>query len=558
MSPNDGAWLQVRGLSKQFGGAPALRDVDVDIHSGEVHGLVGANGAGKSTLIRCLAGVTTPDTGTVTIDGAVIAPASPRDSEKAGLAFIHQELNLVPHFSAIENIQLGVPKPRRFGMVDWKAARRSAVAAAERIGVGFSLDRRVDELSVAEQWLVMISKALVRNASLIAMDEPTASLSDQESSNLFRVTKDLAASGVAILYVSHRLDEVLELSDRITVFRDGRVTDRAERGQLDKAGLIRAIVGQDVEKPSRERHVAVDRSQPPLFVARNVAGAPRVRDVSFELHRGEVLGIGGLVGAGRSELAKLAFGAGKLDAGSFELGGAPLGTGSIPRAVAKGIGLVPEERRSEGLMLDKSVAYNMNIAVLKQLRSVSALPFVSRGKSDARAQRLIDQLRIKTPSPSQTIGGLSGGNQQKALIARWLTPDVKVLFFDEPSRGVDVGARHEIHEAIRSLAADGIGTVVISSDVEELAVLCDRIVVMCEGVVSGELSGDEITEARIIELSYAHVDADARPGRGPQVDATPHPGPRHPDTRSDPGAGPAGLAAPAHPDATPTLEGEPA
>ncbi|ARJ06585.1 ribose ABC transporter ATP-binding protein [Cnuibacter physcomitrellae] len=508
MSANDGAWLQVRGLSKQFGGAHALRDVDVDIHAGEVHGLVGANGAGKSTMIRCLAGIVTPDSGSVTIDGEELAFGSPRASEKAGLAFIHQELNLVPHFSAIENIMLGAKKVTRLGFIDWKRTRTIAEQAAARIGIRFSLDRRVDELSVAEQWLVTISKALVRNATMIAMDEPTASLSDQESQDLFRVVKDLAASGVAILYVSHRLDEVLDLSDRITVFRDGRVTDTAVRGQLDKAGLIRAIVGREVEKPSRERSSVIDRSAPPIFEASHVAGGPRVHDVSFRLYPGEVLGIGGLVGAGRSELAKLAFGAGKLDAGEFRLEQEVLRTGSIPRAVAKGVGLVPEERRSEGLMLDKSVAYNMNIAVLKQLRSVAALPFLSTGKSKARAQRLIDQLRIKTPSPSQTIGGLSGGNQQKALIARWLTPDVKVLFFDEPSRGVDVGARHEIHEAIRQLAADGIGTIVISSDVEELDILCDRIVVLCEGVVTGELVGDEISESRIIELSYAHLRAE--------------------------------------------------
>jgi ABC-type sugar transport system ATPase subunit len=505
MHTDDGAWLQVRGLRKQFGGALALQDVDIDIHAGEIHGLVGANGAGKSTMIRCLAGITTPDAGTVTIAGEPTVISTPRDSERAGLSFIHQELNLVPHFSSIENILLGAPKITRFGLVDWKKSRRAAYDAAARIGIQFSLERRVDELSVADKWLVMISKALVRKASMIAMDEPTASLSDLESSHLFRVTKDLAADGVAILYVSHRLDEVLELSDRITVFRDGRVTDTARRGDLDKAGLIRAIVGQDVEKPTRARHTTIDRSAVPLFEAKNVAGGPLVKNVSFQLHRGEVLGIGGLVGAGRSELAKLAFGADKVEAGSFELHGKPLRTGSVPRAVASGIGLIPEERRSEGLMLEKSVAYNMNIAVLKQLRSVAGLPFVSGAKAKARANRLIGQLRIKTPSSSQPIGGLSGGNQQKALIARWLTPDVKVLFLDEPSRGVDVGARHEIHEAIRALAADGVGTIVISSDIEELALLCDRIVVMCEGVVTGEVEGDEITEKRIIELSYAHV-----------------------------------------------------
>ncbi len=501
----DAVWLRVRGLSKQFGGAHALRDVDIDIHAGEVHGLVGANGAGKSTMIRCLAGLVNPDAGTAVVAGEEMSFSSPAEAERSGLAFIHQELSLVPHFSAADNIMLGAKVEKRFGLIDRRRTRKVAEAAAARIGIDFPLDRRASELSVAQQWLVTISKALVRNASMIAMDEPTASLSDQESHDLFRVIRDLAASGVAILYVSHRLDEVLDLSDRITVFRDGQVTGTTTRGELDKPGLIRAIVGREVEKPSRERISAIDRSQPPIFEARHVAGGPRVHDVSFSLYRGEVLGIGGLVGAGRSELAKLAFGAAKLEGGQFRLGQNTLIGGSVARAVASGIGLVPEERRSEGLLLEKSVAYNMNIAVLRQLRTVSSLPFLSSGRSRARADAMIDKLRVKTTSSSVPIGSLSGGNQQKALIARWMTSEMKVLFLDEPSRGVDVGARHEIHEAIRELAASGIGTVVISSDVEELDVLCDRVVVMCEGVVTGELDGDEISEARIIELSYAHT-----------------------------------------------------
>ncbi|MGO2932414.1 sugar ABC transporter ATP-binding protein [Microbacterium sp.] len=510
MSHDDVAWLRVRGLSKQFGGAHALRDVDIDIRAGEVHGLVGANGAGKSTMIRCLAGLVNPDTGTVTVTGEELSFSSPVEAERAGLAFIHQELNLVPHFSAADNIMLGAKVEKRLGLIDRRRTRKIAEAAAARIGIDFPLDRRASELSVAQQWLVTISKALVRNAAMIAMDEPTASLSDQESRDLFRVIRDLAASGVAILYVSHRLDEVLDLSDRITVFRDGRVTGTTSRGELDKQGLIRAIVGSEVEKPSRERISAIDRSQPPLFEARHVAGGPRVHDVSFSLYRGEVLGIGGLVGAGRSELTKLALGATKVESGEFRLGQEVLAGGSIPRAVADGIGLVPEERRSEGLVLEKSVAYNMNIAVLRQLRMVPGLPFLSSRRSRARADAMIEKLRVKTASSNVPIGSLSGGNQQKALIARWMTSAVQVLFLDEPSRGVDVGARHEIHEAIRELAASGIGTVVISSDVEELDVLCDRVVVMCEGVVTGELDGDEISEARIIELSYAHTTPESR------------------------------------------------
>ena len=499
------AWLQVRDLSKHFGGARALSDVNIDIYKGEVHGLVGANGAGKSTLIRALAGVVTPDSGTVTIDGVETRIARPSDAEHAGLAFIHQELNLVPHFNAVQNILLGAPKSKRLGLIDWKKSRRVAYEAAERIGVQFSLEQRVDELSVAERWLVMISRALAREATMIAMDEPTASLSSNESEQLFTVIRDLAADGVGILYVSHRLDEVLTLSDRITVFRDGRVTETAMRGDLDKRGLIRAIVGREVAAAKRPEHTVVDRVNP-IFEAKNVARGKMVKDVSFQLYRGEILGLGGLVGAGRSEVARLAFGADKLEAGSFEMNGKPIAPNSVPTAVHNGIGLVPEERRSEGLMLEKSVAYNMNIAVLQSLRSVPGLPFISSPKAKARAQRLINQLSIKTPGPNERIGGLSGGNQQKALIARWLTPQVKVLFLDEPSRGVDIGARQEIHAAIRQLADDGVGTIVISSDVEELAVLCDRIVVLCEGEVTGEIVGDDITEQKIIELSYSHLE----------------------------------------------------
>lgn len=505
------AWLQVRGLTKHFGGARALSEVDLDIHRGEVHGLVGANGAGKSTLVRSLAGVTTPESGTITIDDAEVRLTTPREAEQAGLAFIHQELNLVPHFTAVQNILLGAPKVTTAGLVNWKRSRRAADAAAARVGIQFSLDRRVDELSVAERWLVMISKALVRNASMIAMDEPTASLSDVESQALFTVIRDLAADGVAILYVSHRLDEVLDLSDRITVFRDGRVTEDAVRGQLDKRGLIRSIVGREVATAERSAPVAIARDAVPIFEARQVSRRPAVKDVSFALYPGEVLGLGGLVGAGRSELARLAFGADKLESGEFVLDGRRLPANSVPKAVLRGVGLVPEERRSEGLMLEKSVAYNMNIAVLRSLRSIPGLPFVSGRKAKARAQRLVHQLQVKTPSTAQPVGSLSGGNQQKALIARWLTPDIKVLFLDEPSRGVDIGARQEIHQAIRDLADQGIGTIVISSDVEELAVLCDRVVVMCEGAVAGEVSGDDVTEHNIIELSYAHITDHAQP-----------------------------------------------
>ncbi|HSU99007.1 MAG TPA: sugar ABC transporter ATP-binding protein [Roseiarcus sp.] len=497
-----GAWVAIRALGKHFAGEVALRDVDMDVARGEVHGLVGANGAGKSTLIRCLAGVTVPDEGRILVHGRELRLGSPQASEKAGLAFIHQELNLVPHFSALENMLLGVPKATRLGLIDWKRSSRPARAAAERVGITFPLEAKVADLSVGERWLVMISKALVREASLIAMDEPTAALSGPESEQLFSIIRDLAASGVAILYVSHRLDEVLSLCDRITVFRDGEVAERATRGRLDKKGLIRAIVGHEVKATEGRRRSQADRSGVPLFSARDVARGAAVKGVSFDVHRGEVLGLGGLVGSGRTEVARLAFGVDRLQRGHFEMSGKRLTIGSESQAIGLGIALVPEERRSQGLMLTQSVAFNINIASLQALRVVDILPFVSSQKMRNQAGRLIKDLGVKTPSGSTKIASLSGGYQQKALIARWLRPDTKVLILDEPSRGVDIGAREEIHEAIRKLARDGVGVIVISSDVEELAALADRIVVMREGRVVGELTGDDITEARIVEMSY--------------------------------------------------------
>jgi len=496
------AWMQVRGLTKHFAGEMALADVGIDVERGRVHGLVGANGAGKSTLIRCLAGVTVADSGRIVVGGEELRQGSPSASEKAGLAFIHQELNLVAHFNVLQNMLLNAPKVTRFGLIDWKRSGVAAEAAAERIGIRFSLQTRVSELSVAERWLVMIGKALIRDAAMIAMDEPTASLSAAESEQLFRIVRDLTAHGVAILYVSHRLDEVLELSDKITVLRDGRLAGQAMRGTLDKKGLIRAIIGHDLGVGQAPRRAVVEKSGTPIFSARGVAWRNAVKDVSFDVYKGEVLALGGLVGAGRTEVAELAYGVKTLDGGHFELNGKPLAVADPAEAVKQGIALVPEERRSQALMLEKSVAYNVNVASLKALRAIRSLPFLSAGKGRSQAEKLVRELKIKTPSTSTRIGGLSGGNQQKAVIARWLNENTKLLILDEPSRGVDIGAREEIHNSIRALARQGVGIIVISSDVEELAVLADRVVVLREGRVTGELVGDEITEPRIIELSY--------------------------------------------------------
>ena len=357
---------------------------------------------------------------------------------------------------------------------------------------------------MAQRWMVSIGRALVADARLIAMDEPTASLSGAESERVFEIVRDLSASGVAVLYVSHRLDEVLDLCDNLSVFRDGRLTRQASRGELGKSGLIREIVGRDLTAPEPDLAASAGGevgSAPVLEVRGLTRGI--VQDVSFDLRHGEVLGIGGLVGAGRTELVRMVCGVDRPESGTIRLQGREVALRDVSAAVEHGIGLVPEERRSQGLVLERSVAFNINIADQRPLRLVPWLPFLSRRRARARAEELSGRLGIKVADVEQPVGSLSGGNQQKVLIARWLTRERSVLVLDELSRGVDVGARGEIHAIIRELAREGTGVIAVSSDVEELVALCDRVVVLAEGRLTGELSGDRLTEAGVIELSYA-------------------------------------------------------
>jgi ribose transport system ATP-binding protein len=509
-APAQPPWLEVRGLRKDFVGARALAGVDFEVRRGEIHGLVGANGAGKSTLIRCLAGLVVPDEGTIVVAGEEVTIASPHVAQRLGLAFIHQELNLVPHFSALANMLLGRPKRKRLGIVDWRAARRDVDDLVRRLGISFSLEKRVDELSVAQRWLVSIGRALVGNAAMIAMDEPSASLSPAEADRLHAVVRELVLSDVAVLYVSHRLGEVLDLSDTISVFRDGRLTRRASRGDLSRASLVREIIGRDLQPEGRAgagAHdvLAVTEERVPRLAVRDLVRGP-IRGVSFDVHRGEVIGLAGLVGAGRTEVARIIAGADRAEQGQILLDGQPLRVKDVGAAVARGVALVPEERRSEGLFLDRSVAFNLNLADLRPLRRVRWLPLLHGRRARDRARRLSEELGIKLTSVAQSVGSLSGGNQQKVLIARWLTRDLKVLLLDELSRGVDVGARGEIHQIVRRLANDGVSIVAISSEVEELVEFCDRIVVLAEGRVVGEVTGDAMTQANVLSLCYSHAD----------------------------------------------------
>jgi ribose transport system ATP-binding protein len=496
--------VTITDLSKSFGGVNALTEVTFDIRPGVVHGLVGANGAGKSTLIRCLAGISAPDTGSIAVDGEVVSIANPDAAKMLGLAFIHQEMSLIPGWDVLRNMALGISPATHLGIIDWRLTEQRAAAVAKLLGFGFSLLARVDKLSTAEQWLVLIGRALMHDARMIAMDEPTASLSAPEAERLHGIIRDLAAKGTAVLFVSHRLDEVTDLCHDITVFKDGKVTKRVVGEAVTKAELVRAIVGKDLVIP--EHGQEPPRPGRAVLEVRGISDEKLLEDVSLTVHAGEVVGLGGLVGAGRTELAKIIYGAAKATGGEVWLDGKRTSFHHPTDAVKAGIGLVPEERRSEGLFLDRSVDFNINVAALDSLTRSKFWPFLRLGEARRRAQRVSDTVTIKAADVGQVVGSLSGGNQQKVVIARWLVQPPRLLMLDEPSRGVDVGARAEVHHVIRALAARGTAVLVISSDNEELVGLCDRVVVMTEGRVTGELSGTSITIDHIVHWSFAHED----------------------------------------------------
>ena len=494
-------FLTAEGMFKSFGGAQALKGVSLDLRPGEVHGLVGANGAGKSTMIRILAGLVRPDKGNITIDGKPTAIDTPHRATELGMNFIHQDLALVPSMSVLQNIMLGVPKKTRLGLVDWPSIARDIAPVAKRVGIRAGLDTKVRDLSTAESWLVSICRALVQKARLIVMDEPTASLSVGESERLFEIIADLARSGVAVLYVSHRLDEILRLCDRVSIFRDGASVGCLDRGQLSRRALVEAIVGH-----RETADIQIVRRKPegaPVLTVDGLARRPKVNGVSFALHRGEVLGIGGLVGAGRSELVRLIYGADRVDAGTMTIDDKPFAPRNSTEAYRAGIGLVPEERRAEGLLLTKSVAFNLSLANLHSLTLSSVFPMISSRKRSELSRDTVRELAIKTAGIHTPVGRLSGGNQQKVVIGRWLRRQPRILILDEPTRGVDIGARAEIHRLIRKLAADGMAVLVISSEPDELPDLCDRVLVMADGKIVSELAGEDISRASIVAASYA-------------------------------------------------------
>ena len=489
--------LEVSGVSKRYGEVKALVDAQLVVRPGMVHALVGANGAGKSTLIKIMAGWTAPDSGSLRVDGTEVSIGSPQDASDLGLNFIHQELNLVPKFTVLQNMALGWAGASKRGFFDRRVAAARATDVLGQLGVSFGLNTQVENLSVNDRWMVSLGRSLMRDARMIAMDEPTASFTQEEVDRLFVIIRDLVQQGTSVLYISHRLEEVLALSDDVTVLRDGQFVGTYPVAGMTRSELTRHIVGRDVNAPASPVKI-VPEARTVLTLDR-VAGG-RVRDVSMEVRAGEIVGLAGLVGAGRTELARLLLGADRQESGSMTLNGKDYRPKGPHAAIARGVALVPEERRSEALLADLSIAMNMCIATTKSDRW-RRTPYLLASRSDKRVAEFTKRFGIKMGSPQARVNTLSGGNQQKVIISRFLAAGPSVLILDEPTVGVDIGAREEIYGMIREFAAAGTAVILISSDFDELA-FCHRVGVMREGRLEHMVDASDATKEHLTTLCY--------------------------------------------------------
>jgi ribose transport system ATP-binding protein len=487
--------LALRGISKAYPGVQALKDVDFDLYAGEVHALVGENGAGKSTLMKIMGGAIRRDAGEVCSDGKPLLVSTPAEALAAGIRTIHQEFSLVPELSVADNMFLG-REPVDLQLIQSGRMREGARRILDELGAPFDASARVGSLSVGERQLVEIGKALAANARVIAMDEPTAALTDRETERLFGVVARLKARGVGIIYISHRLEELQRIADRVTVMRDGQRVETRPMAGTTIAELIRLMVGRPLEDEFPARPFRGSGR-----VALHALGLRRrgvLHDVDLEIREGEILGIAGLMGSGRTELLRALFGADPIDGGRILLDGRPIVLGSPADAIRRGIALVPEDRKEQGLVLQMMIRENVTLAGLP---AVSPLGWVRRKAERAVAVGYVREMRIRTPSTERSTSDLSGGNQQKVVLAKWLFTGARVLLFDEPTRGIDVGAKAEIYELLVRLAAEGKAVVMVSSEMPEILGLSDRIAVLHEGRIAGVLSRDEASQEAILRLA---------------------------------------------------------
>ncbi|GII23607.1 sugar ABC transporter ATP-binding protein [Planosporangium mesophilum] len=493
------------GVSKRFPGVLALDNVSITLARGEVHALVGENGAGKSTLIKLLTGVYTPDAGEIRYAGRPVSFRRPLDAQAAGISTIYQEVNLLPRMSVASNLYLGREPRGRFGLIDHRRMYADAAALLSQYGIDVDVRAPLQSLGLGAQQMVALARAVSVDARVVIMDEPTSSLEPREVDTLFRVVRDLRGQGVAIMYVSHRLDELYRICDRVTVLRDGRVVHTGPLAELDRLRLVSLMLGRDVAEVRRhgltrfsESHTAA--AGEPVLRVRDLTRRHVLSGVSFDVRPGEVTGLGGLLGSGRSETAKAIVGALPVERGEVTVAGRRLRRLSPAAAIRAGISLLPEDRKAEGIIPELSVRENIVLAAMPRLSRVGV---VSRAQQDRVVDLFMKRLRIKAASPDQKVSELSGGNQQKVLLARWLCLNPKVLLLDEPTRGIDVGAKAEVQQLIDDLAQEGLAVVLISSDLEELVEGADRIVVLHAGAVVDELAGDDVSESHLM-AAVAH------------------------------------------------------
>jgi len=489
--------LDLRGVSKGFPGVQALDDVSLELHHGEVLALVGENGAGKSTLMKLLAGIYTPDAGTFRLNGEELTIEGPKHAQELGISIIHQEFNLMPDLTVAQNIFIGREQRAAGFFLDERSLNRRARKLFEGLGLALDPSERVENLTVAKQQMVEIAKALSFEAKVLIMDEPTAALNDAEVDVLFDLIGRFRRPDTGVIYISHRMEELTRISDRITVLRDGRNVGSRVTTETDQREVISLMVGREISGEQRPAARVVDGA--PVLAVTGLSTRSLLRDVSFEVHAGEILGFAGLMGAGRTEVARAIVGADPRESGEIQVHGRPVSIGNPAEASKHGIGYLSEDRKHLGVLLERSVRENIVLSALRDY--TSALGFVSDARIEATGREYIDKLRIKTPSSAQLVQNLSGGNQQKVVIAKWLAKDCDVLIFDEPTRGIDVGAKEEIYALLKGLAEQGKAIIMISSELPEVLRLSDRIAVMAQGRLTAILDNADATQENLMDYA---------------------------------------------------------
>jgi ABC-type sugar transport system ATPase subunit len=488
--------FELTDIAKSFPGVRALDGVSFDLRAGEVHALLGENGAGKSTLVKIICGVHRPDSGTIRIGGEPVEIAGPTQAQALGISPVHQELHLEPYLSVAENIFLGRQPVGRFGLIDHRRMNRNAAALLKRLGVNLDPESMVESLSVAQRQIIAIARAVSITARIVIFDEPTSSLTERETNLLFDMIGRLRSEGLGVIYISHRMEEIFRLCDRVTVLRDGRYVATKPVAETDMRDLIGMMIGRDIGDLFRKKPAPIGGA---VLEVRNIAKQGLLRDISFSVRRGEIVGVAGLVGAGRTELARAIFGDLSVDSGEIRVDGQLIPPGHSPRrAILAGIGLVPEDRKEQGLVPGLSVRQNISMPMLKAL---SRMNVVSTGRERHLAEAYVDKLAIKTPTIEQKATFLSGGNQQRVVIAKWLATQPKLLIVDEPTRGVDIGAKSEIHALLCALAGEGMAIMMISSDLPEVLAMSDRVLVMRKGRIAADIPAVEATQEIIMHYA---------------------------------------------------------